>query len=159
MKETAAHKKARLIRLLHVAKSQLQMDDAAYRTLLANASRGKTSSKAMGADELETALRMMKAQGFVVTLRQPENGPQRPAGARLRRTGGNDTGAVAGTAPDGRGTQPVGIEPCPFCQTDDRHRPPRLAGRRQCVKGDRAFETVETKRGGQTWRMSAYPNW
>ncbi len=87
MKETAAHKKARLIRLLHVAKSQLQMDDAAYRTLLANASRGKTSSKAMGADELETALRMMKAQGFVVTLRQPENGrkdlPVRDYGAQV----------------------------------------------------------------------------
>lgn len=67
--ETTAQKKARLVRLLHVAKSQLQMDDAAYRTLLANASRGKTSSKAMGVDELETALRMMKAQGFVVTLK------------------------------------------------------------------------------------------
>lgn len=67
MKETAAQKKARLIRLLHVAKGQLMMSDADYRTLLANASCGKTSSKVMTVDELETALRMMKAGGFVVT--------------------------------------------------------------------------------------------
>lgn len=72
--ETTAQKKARLVRLLHVAKGQLQMDDAAYRTLLANASRGKTSSKAMNLTELETALRMMKAQGFVVTLKPSESG-------------------------------------------------------------------------------------
>ena len=75
MKQTAAQKKARLVQLLHVAKSQLMMDDTAYRTLLANASHGKTSSKAMSIDELELALRMMKAQGFVVTT-----GKTRPNG-------------------------------------------------------------------------------
>ena len=85
--ETTAQKKARLVRLLHVAKGQLQMDDAAYRTLLANASRGKTSSKAMNLTELETALRMMKAQGFVVTLKPSESGkkdlPVRDYGAQV----------------------------------------------------------------------------
>ena len=85
--ETTAQKKARLVRLLHVAKGQLQMDDAAYRTLLANASRGKTSSKAMSLGELETALRMMKAQGFVVTLKPSESGkkdlPVRDYGAQV----------------------------------------------------------------------------
>lgn len=66
MKETNAQKKARLIRLIHVAKGQLMMDDAAYRTLLANSSQGKTSSKALSIEELEFVLSHLKAQGFVV---------------------------------------------------------------------------------------------
>lgn len=41
MREPKAHKKARLIKLLHVAKNQLMLDDAAYRRLLANVSGGK----------------------------------------------------------------------------------------------------------------------
>ena len=69
MKETKAQKKARLIKLIHVAKGQLMMDDAAYRTLLANASRGKTSSKALSVSELEWVLKQLKAQGFVVTTK------------------------------------------------------------------------------------------
>lgn len=69
MKETKAQKKARLIKLIHVAKGQLMMDDAAYRTLLANASRGKTSSKALSVAELEWVLKQMRAQGFVVTTK------------------------------------------------------------------------------------------
>lgn len=76
MRETAAQKKARLIKLLHVAKGQLMMADNDYRTLLANASRGKTSSKALSVDELETALRHMKVQGFVVS------GKAKPASGR-----------------------------------------------------------------------------
>lgn len=76
MKETAAQKKARLIRLIHVAKGQLMLADTDYRTLLANASRGKTSSKALTVAELETVLRQMKAQGFVVT------GKAKPAAGR-----------------------------------------------------------------------------
>ena len=77
MREPAAHKKARLIKLLHVAKNQLLLDDAAYRRLLANASGGKTSSKQMSVSELELALRGMKAQGFVVTTKaQAKSGRQ-----------------------------------------------------------------------------------
>lgn len=64
---TAAQKKARLIKLIHVAKGQLMLGDADYRALLANASGGKTSSKALTLAQLETVLRHMKAQGFVVT--------------------------------------------------------------------------------------------
>ena len=69
MRETAAQKKARLIKLIHVAKGQLMMADNDYRTLLANASRGKISSKALTVAELETVLRHMKALGFVITTR------------------------------------------------------------------------------------------
>lgn len=69
MRETAAQKKARLIKLIHVAKGQLMMADNDYHTLLANASRGKTSSKALTVAELETVLRHMKALGFVITTR------------------------------------------------------------------------------------------
>ena len=77
MREPKAHKKARLIKLLHVAKNQLMLDDAAYRRLLANVSGGKTSSKQMSVSELELALRGMKAQGFVVTTKaQAESGRQ-----------------------------------------------------------------------------------
>ena len=75
MREPAAHKKARLIKLLHVAKNQLMLDDAAYRRLLANVSGGKTSSTKLSLEELELALRGMRAMGFVVINRsQTESG-------------------------------------------------------------------------------------
>lgn len=70
MKEMQAQKKARLIRLLHVAKSQLMMADGDYRALLANVSCGKTSSTKLSVAELELAIRAMKAKGFVVTTKQ-----------------------------------------------------------------------------------------
>ena len=57
--------KPRLIRLIHIAKQQVGMSDNDYRALLANVSRGKTSSKDLTAEQLETVLRHMKAQGFV----------------------------------------------------------------------------------------------
>lgn len=46
-RETAAQKKARLIRLIHIAKSQVGMNDV---------------------EQLETVLRHMKAQGFEVAV-------------------------------------------------------------------------------------------
>lgn len=67
-KETQAQRKARLIRLIHIAKSQIHMSDTEYRTLIANVSQGKTSSKDCTADQLETVLRHMKAQGFQVAV-------------------------------------------------------------------------------------------
>lgn len=75
MREPKAQKKARLIKLLHIAKNQLMLDDAAYRRLLANVSGGKTSSTKLSLEELELALRGMKAMGFVVTTKaQAESG-------------------------------------------------------------------------------------
>ena len=67
-KETTTGRKARLIRLIHIAKSQIHMNDTEYRTLIANVSHGKTSSKDCTADQLETVLRHMKAQGFQVAV-------------------------------------------------------------------------------------------
>lgn len=69
MKETQAQKKRRLIKLIHVAKGQLMLDDGDYRAMLANASCGKMSSTKLSADELEIVLRQMKARGFVVTTK------------------------------------------------------------------------------------------
>ena len=76
MKLTTAQKKAKLVRLLHVAKGQLMLDDSAYRTLLANASRGKTSSKDMSLPQLESALKAMQAQGFVMTTPKRQASPR-----------------------------------------------------------------------------------
>lgn len=64
--------KPRLIRLIHIAKQQVGMSDNDYRALLANVSRGKTSSKDLTAEQLETVLRHMKAQGFVVAVQTPD---------------------------------------------------------------------------------------
>ena len=61
------NKKANLIRLIHIAKQQVGMSEGEYRTLLATVSRGKTSSKDLTAEQLETGLRHMKAQGFEVS--------------------------------------------------------------------------------------------
>ena len=61
------NKKANLIRLIHIAKQQVGMSEGEYRTLLATVSRGKTNSKDLTAEQLETVLRHMKAQGFEVS--------------------------------------------------------------------------------------------
>lgn len=73
--ETKAQKKRRLVRLIHVAKSQLMMDDGEYRALLANLSCGKTSSTKLSVEELELAVKAMKMRGFVLTTKsQTETG-------------------------------------------------------------------------------------
>ena len=61
------NKKANLIRLIHIAKQQVGMSEGDYRTMLATVSRGKSSSKDLTAEQLETVLRHMKAQGFEVS--------------------------------------------------------------------------------------------
>ena len=66
-----AQRKAKLIQLIHIGKSQVGMADAEYRALLANVSRSKTSSKDLSREQLETVLRHMKAQGFVVAVQTP----------------------------------------------------------------------------------------
>ena len=61
------NKKTNLIRLIHIAQQQVGMSEGDYRTMLATVSRGKTSSKDLTAEQLETVLRHMKAQGFEVS--------------------------------------------------------------------------------------------
>ncbi|SSY80123.1 regulatory protein GemA [Alysiella crassa] len=67
-KETNAQRKARLIRLIHIGKNEIKMPESEYRTLIANVSQGKTSSKLLNMAQLETVLRHMKAQGFQVAV-------------------------------------------------------------------------------------------
>ncbi|MDK4640519.1 regulatory protein GemA [Kingella kingae] len=67
-KETQSRRKARLIRLIHIGKNEIKMSETEYRTLIANVSYGKTSSKDCTADQLETVLHHMKAQGFQVAV-------------------------------------------------------------------------------------------
>lgn len=55
--------KARLIQLIHIAKSQLGLDDDTYRAALLGAT-GKTSCSDMGIKELERALEHFKKSGF-----------------------------------------------------------------------------------------------
>lgn len=74
--ETAQQKKQRLIRLLHVAKTQLMMADSDYRALLANLSCGKTSSTKLTLGELELAVQAMKARGFVITTKAQAAGKE-----------------------------------------------------------------------------------
>lgn len=64
--ETAKAKKQRLIRLIHVGKTQLMMADSEYRTLLANISRGKTSSTKLSVDELEKVTSWILKSGLPI---------------------------------------------------------------------------------------------
>ena len=58
-------KRKKLIQLIHVAKSKLQMSDGDYRALLSGVG-GKASSAELTVAELEQVLRAMKSLGFTV---------------------------------------------------------------------------------------------
>lgn len=60
----STNSKAHLIKLLHVAKTKLQMDDDSYRANLAAVSNGKTSSKELTILQLEAALSRFQQLGF-----------------------------------------------------------------------------------------------
>lgn len=57
--------KSKYIKLIHIAKSQLNLDDDTYRHLLLNVTK-KTSTKDMTVWELEKILTNMKLKGFKV---------------------------------------------------------------------------------------------
>ncbi|MCX8581417.1 regulatory protein GemA [Gilliamella sp. B3482] len=57
--------KSKYIKLIHIAKSQLNLDDDTYRHLLLNVTK-KTSTKDMTVWELEKILNNMKLKGFKV---------------------------------------------------------------------------------------------
>lgn len=56
-------KKKKLIQLIHVAKSKLQLDDDTYRAVLEGCT-GKTSTKQMTAAQLQAVLNRFKELGF-----------------------------------------------------------------------------------------------
>jgi phage gp16-like protein len=58
---------ARLIRLIHVGKGQLRLEDEVYRKLLQSAT-GKTSTTEMRVDQLEDVLARLKKLGFKVRV-------------------------------------------------------------------------------------------
>ena len=63
------NKKANLIKLIHVAKTKLQLDDELYRDIL-ESTTGKTSSKLLTPAQLEAVLDRLKQLGFEV---EPKN--------------------------------------------------------------------------------------
>lgn len=61
-----AAQRARLIRLIHVARRDLHMEDDAYRAIVADKAGGKTSSADCSVVELDKILAHLKAAGFKV---------------------------------------------------------------------------------------------
>ena len=59
------NKKANLIKLIHVAKTKLALDDDVYRDIL-ESTTGKTSSKLLTPAQLEAVLDRLKQLGFTV---------------------------------------------------------------------------------------------
>lgn len=59
------NKKAKLIQLIHIGKSQLRLDDDFYRDIL-ESTTGKTSSKLLNVQQLEAVLDRLKQLGFEV---------------------------------------------------------------------------------------------
>ncbi|ENV08310.1 hypothetical protein F966_02984 [Acinetobacter higginsii] len=59
------HKKLNLIKLIHVAKTKLGLDDDLYRDILSSTT-GKTSSKDLNLAQLEAVLDRLKQLGFAV---------------------------------------------------------------------------------------------
>lgn len=73
--------KSKLIQLIHIAKSQLAIDDDTYRQMLL-ATAGKDSTRQCSIPQLQEVLDTLKAQGFSVKTdrktrsRKPDNAPQ-----------------------------------------------------------------------------------
>lgn len=86
MTSTTDPRRARLVRLLHVGKSKIGLDDGSYRALLAGVS-GKASSTELSVSELEAVLDAMRRLGFVPSGSAP--GSSLEVGAR---TAGGATG-------------------------------------------------------------------
>lgn len=63
---TIQQDRQRLIRLIHVGKRELGLDDDTYRAMLSNVVTGKSSSSAMTVPQLERVVAAMKDKGFKV---------------------------------------------------------------------------------------------
>lgn len=78
----AATERTRLIKLIHVARRDLAMDDDAYRQIVASKASGKTSSADCTITELERIIAHLKQAGF--KIRKPK--AAKPAEARTLDT-------------------------------------------------------------------------
>jgi phage gp16-like protein len=63
------NKKAKLIQLIHVGKTQLKLDDELYREVL-ESTTGKNSCKLLSVPQLEAVLARMKQLGFAVDSKE-----------------------------------------------------------------------------------------
>jgi len=70
--------RARLIRLIHVGKGQLKLEDEVYRKLLHSVT-GKTSTTEMRVDQLEDVLARLKRLGFKVRVPKAKGDQRRLA--------------------------------------------------------------------------------
>ncbi len=79
MPQPSANNRQRLIRLIHVAKRDLQMDDDSYRAALAKVAK-KTSAADLTVPELERTLEYLKRCGFKVRSKSKpaKAAPSRP---------------------------------------------------------------------------------
>jgi phage gp16-like protein len=71
-------RRARLIKIIHVARREIGIDDDSYRQMLANmpALGGRTSSVDVGLKGLELILKQLKARGFKVRAKVPKSQPK-----------------------------------------------------------------------------------
>lgn len=72
--------RSRLIKLIHVGKRELSMDDQTYRDILRQKASGKDSASALSVPELERVVAHMKSCGFKVRVKPGTT--QRQRGAR-----------------------------------------------------------------------------
>lgn len=79
-KPKADPRRARLIKLIHVARRELQMLDDDYRMMLANmpALGGRTSSADLSIKGLELVLAALKARGFKIKIKPVKAAAPRP---------------------------------------------------------------------------------
>lgn len=87
----ASDNRARLIRLVHVARRDLRLDEETYRSVLR--AQGGESSADMNAAQLQKAVDAMKSMGFKVASKA--TGRAAPSRGS-RRSGGSGAAAVAG---------------------------------------------------------------
>jgi len=72
---TKTDERTRLIRLIHVGRRELGMDDDSYRAMLANTPtlEGATSSKDLTIPKLKVVLELLKKKGFKVVPKSPKS--------------------------------------------------------------------------------------
>ena len=70
-KSKAQIERNKLIKLVHVAKRELHLDDSTYRAVLKDIT-GKESSKDCTAPELRKVIDTLKTKGFNITPKQPK---------------------------------------------------------------------------------------
>lgn len=89
MSQPSTNNRQRLIRLIHVAKRDLQMDDDSYRAVLAKVVK-KTSAADLTIPELERTLEHLKRCGFKVRSKSKPAGPGKLAKAKPSRPMAHD---------------------------------------------------------------------